>query len=183
MYDFRVFRIISSRQLWWESRQLLGGGESLKKFLLSWEELWLTKILCIYHNTNVTEVLTEVSLWKRIHVLFWKITLLGILLGILFLHNIFFPVCVLCACSSVNFSFYFISDTVIVVKEKLQAGIGQLGCWHAFNLSVNALGYRRVVEYELILSVWMVNVNLTLPISQFSISDLMRFVIKSSSFK
>ena len=71
---------------------------------------------------------------------------------------------------------------------------------------MNALGYRRgVVEYKLLLCMLKVNVNLTmdskitsycckiiryfttldltLPINQFGVSDLMRFVIKSSSLK
>ena len=105
--------------------------------------------------------------------------------------------------------FYFISDTVhFCAKGKItvQARIGWPGCWNVSNLSMSALGYRRgVVEYELLLCMLKVNVNLTmdckitsyyskmvsyftihdltLPISQFGISDLMKFVIKSNSFK
>ena len=91
----------------------------------------------------------------------------------LFLHSIFvilfsccffsFLFCLCSLCISINFSILFQTLYISVPKERLQAGIGWSGCWHVCNLSVNALGYRSgVVEYELLLWMLKVNVNLTM---------------------
>ena len=97
----------------------------------------------------------------------------------------FFLFCLHSLCISINFSILFQTLYVSVQKERLQVGIGWSGCWHVCNLSVNALGYRRgVVEYELLLCMLKVNVNLTMDskitsyytcskmISYFTIHDL-----------
>ena len=83
-----------------------------------------------------------------------------ILFGVVFFSFLF---CLCSPCISINFSILFQTLYISVPKERLQAGIGWSGCWHVCNLSVNALGYRRgVVEYELLLWMLKVNINLTM---------------------
>ena len=74
-----------------------------------------------------------------------------------------FLFCLRSPCISVNISILFQTLYISVPKKKSEAGIGWSGCWHVCNLSVNALGYRReVVEYELLLCMLKVNVNLNM---------------------